>query len=670
MRYEAGICTFCGTGCGHFLGVRDGEPAAVYPARNHPVSRGRLCVRGWHAHELLRTRHRVTKPLLRRNGELRPVGYDEAIRFLAGRIEACADAAAEVAFLASPRASNEETYLLTKLARGVVRTGNLSVDSESGHGAALRILFEGTGLAGMTGSLEDIRDSAYLLVVGHDVTRQNPIIGSELHLAARNGARLVTIDGRRTQIALLSHDFLQVRPGSTSLVLAALAKIVLAEGLVDRARLAGEAEGLDTFAETLESVRLDDIPVATGVSLEKLRQVARDLAAAPSAMAFFPSGISGLNEATVRYLYNLFLLVGKVAGPACGVNPVAGLNNLQGAYDMGAVPDRLTGFQPLDDPTVIQRFQREWGVDPHARAGESVFDLLAREHPPRVLLAVDHDEGIVRYPEALRKVETVAYIGAFDNPFTEFAQVVLPISTYAETNGTFTNAERRVQLASRKIDPPPGILTGVRLLTRLAGELGHEWNYAAEADVMDEAARLTPGYEGISHRALARPDGLQWPCDGRRPEGTRRLDPAFEGVRPRFVSIPVEFPLPRTSEEFPFLLMIGKAQHYWHRNNLMRKTMIPMREYNATLLLYPKGFVEICAADAARLQVHDKGIVQVSSEAGTMRIEVKTSDDVGPETAFVPYFVRGMIRRFLLVHRQDIELGENAPIPVRIEKVQ
>jgi predicted molibdopterin-dependent oxidoreductase YjgC len=671
MKYEAGICTFCGTGCGHFMGVRNGEPMGVYPARNHPVSRGRLCVRGWHVHELLRTRSRLTSPLVRENGELRPVDYDAAVGFLADRLRGCSDAASEVAFLASPRASNEETYLLMKLARAVVRTGNLSVDSESGHGAALRVLVEGAGFPGMTGSFEEIRDCDYLLVVDYDVTKQNPIVGSEMHLAARNGARLVTIDGRRTQIARLSHDFLQVRPGSTALVLAALSKIVLAEGLVDRTALAADAEGLDAFAAALDSIRLDEASEKSGIPPDKLREVARDLTAATSAMAFFPSGISGLTEDTVRYLYNLFLLAGKVAGPGCGVNPVAGLNNLQGAHDMGAIPDFLTGFQSPEDPAVVRRYRREWGVDPYVGAGKPVADLLAREHPLKVLVAVDHDEGIVRYPEALGKVETVAYIGAYENPFTQFAHVVFPVPTYAETGGTFTNAERRVQLAPRKCAPPPGILTGVELLTRVAGKMGQEWSYAAASDVLAEAARLTPGYEGISHDALVdRPGGRQWPCDGRRPEGTRRLDPAAEGIRPRFVSVPREFAPARPSERFPFLLMIGKAQHYWHQNNLMKKTMIPMREYNATLLLYPKGFVEICSADAARLQVRDKWAVQVSSEAGSMRIEVKVSDDVGPGNAYVPYFVKGMIRRFLLAHREDIELGENASIPVRIEKVQ
>ncbi len=232
MNYKPGVCTFCGTGCGHLLQIDDNQARGVFVSRNHPVSKGRLCVRGWHVHELLRAGDRITKPLVRENGELKETGYGEALSLMVSRLKG-AVSPDEIAFLGSPRSSNEEDFLLMKLARAVFKTNNISLESESGHRGAMNVLAAGTGWAGMLGSLEEIEKAEFILVVGTEITRQNPIIGSEIHKAARNGSFLATISSRRSRIAKLSDLHLQVNPGTKKLLLGGMAKAIIEENLHD-----------------------------------------------------------------------------------------------------------------------------------------------------------------------------------------------------------------------------------------------------------------------------------------------------------------------------------------------------------------------------------------------------------------------------------------------------
>jgi len=671
MNYKAGVCNFCGTGCGHLIEIDDGKVCGVFPSQNHPVSRGRLCVRGWHIHELLRSDQRIDSPLIRKNNTLEKADYDEAVdAFLDYVSKNIKNPADEIAVLGSPRSSNEDNYLLMKLARAGIKTGNISLDSESGHRNSLNVLSTGTGMPGMLGSLEDISKTDFILVVGTDITKQNPIIGSEIHLAKERGAKVVTICSRVSQISKLSSTHIQIRPGTKKILIAALAKSLIEGDMQDSEFIEKYSEGFEGFANSLGSLNNAEIVEKTGIEIDVIRDTAKALSAAKSAMVFFASGISGLDQDTISYIYNLFLVAGKIGKEGCGVNPVAGICNLQGGYDMGVCPDLLTGFQPLDDETVLKKFSSAWGVELSKDGGKPVYDLLADKNSSiRALVVVDHDEGIVRYSERIKELDFVLYIGAFENSFTEYADVVLPVSAYIETDGTFTNTERRIQISRKKLDPPEGVLPAWQLYTRIAEKLSLNWEYASPSDIMDEIASLTPSYSGVSYDRFKGINGIQWPCDSEHPEGCARfdIDEAEGGVR--FVAVTGDFTVPDVNETYPWLLMTGKSQHFWHQNNLMKRTFIPNREYNATLLLYPEGYVEINSDDAKKLGVRDKWPLKVTSEYGAMNVVANVSDDIQPGTAYVPYFIRDMISEFLLEHHEIIEKGEDAIIPVRIEKV-
>ncbi len=671
MTYKPGICTFCGNGCGHFLKIVDGRPAGVFPSRNHPVSRGRLCVRGWNIHELLSTPQRLTDAMLRKNGGLIKVSYDEAIAQVVEKLKKFAsDSPDALAILASPRSSNEEHYLLMKFARAVLKTNNIGLDSESGHRASLEVLNAGTGFAGMLGSAGAIAGADFLFVLDFDITKQNPILGSELHMARRAGAFMVTLDSRTTQIAKLSDVFMMAKSGSNKVVIAALAKILIDEGLADSAYIQKYTTGFEGFANLLGSLSYDDINTKTGISIEVLKEIARKLVSSRRAMAFYPSGISGLDVETIGFLFNLFLLAGKIGINGSGINPVTGLNNLQGGYDMGVAPDVLPGFQLLEDPKAHAAFAKAWGADIPTKKGRMPYELLSEKSSKlKALVVIDHDEGIVRYADRLKELEYIVYIGAFENPFTEFAHAVLPIASYIESEGTYTNTERRIQLSAKKADPPSGILPGWRLVCELAKKAGASWNYASPADVMNEIAAVTPPYSQVSYEKLRKSFGIQWPCDTQNPNGTEYFSADTSTKKLSFYPVKADYSIPTVSTEFPYQLMIGKAQHFWHQNNLMRLTKIPLREYNTTLLLFPEGYVEISPDDAKSLGVREKWPVMVKSHAGEMKAAVKISGEVRSGTAYIPYFIQETISKFLLEHREVLARGEDATIPVKIEKV-
>ena len=668
MNYKSGICNFCGTGCGNLLKVTKDSIDGVFPAPNHPVSKGKLCVRGWHIHELLNTEERIFNPQIKESGELKDVSLDEAVKAVAGKLKEYSGD--EIAFLASPRSSNEDNYTLMKLARSVFQSNNISLASDFGYRNSVEVLKEGTGFPGMLGSLEDIKTADFILVVGADITKQNPIIGSEIHMAQKNGATVVTVSSIQTQIAKLSTEHIQTKPGSKKVFLAALAKAIIEEDLYDMSYIQKVTEGFEGFANALGALNVDDIQNITGISYEAIKELASQLTKSERAQAFFSSGISGLDKDTISYIYNLFLVSGKIGKEGCGVNPITGICNIVGSYDMGVTPHFLPGYSRADDENSIEKLKEQWQTDVPKSAGKTAYELLEDASSPiKALVVVDHDEEIIRFAERIKSLEYIVYIGSYQNAFKDLADVILPIQTYIENDGTFTNTERRVQINKQKIMQKMNVEPAWNLYTMIAKNAGASWSYKNPSDIWKEISDVVPQYSSMSYVKLENSNGIQWPCDEKNPEGSKSFVINGSGEKSKFVPVSADFKVQQSSDTYPYLLMIGKAQHFWHQNNIMKKTFIPKREYNATLMLYPKGYIEICSDDAKNIGVKDKWPVKIVSGNGEMQVMAKVSEDVKPGTAYVPYFIQDMISQFLLEHEQVLEQGEDSLIPVKIERV-
>lgn len=633
MNYKACVCNLCGTGCGQFLKTDGKKVLGVSPLIGHPVSKGKLCIRGWHVNELLNTNDRITSPLIRENGQLRVASYEEAIALVAKRMGEFNGAAGEIGVMASARSSNEDGFTLARLTREVFKTGIFGISAEAGHRNSMAALQHCFGYPGAVGSLTAIDKADYILVVGTDITRQNPIIGGNIHSARMRGARVVTICSARTQIAKLSTKHFQQKPGNKGLLINALAKALQALRTVHHER-PGKLDILPGYAEYIGSLRgISSVALeeASGIRYEEIEAEARFLDQAKSVVILFSTGISGLDKPTTEAIANLAVLTDKMNNENSALIPVAGISNLQGSFDMGV----------------------------SGEPGNSVFKALGEAASPlKALFVVDHDDGIIRNKERLAALDFVAYAGAFKNPFMEFADVVFPLTAFNETDGSYTASDRRVQLTRKNTEQLGTALPGWQLFQLIANKAGQNWGYADVAAVFADIAKNVPGYADMTHDRLAKNFGQHWDVSAFPRAGKKQ----FHAIR-------VEYPEPKTSESFPFALMVGKAQHFWHQNNLMRKTLIPRREYDQTLLLYPKGYVEICPDDAKMLKVKDKWNVQITSSSGTtLKLQVKVNPDVQTGTAYIPYFIKNMISDFLIRYDNAFSAGEESVIPVRIEE--
>ncbi|WP_246038547.1 molybdopterin oxidoreductase family protein [Chitiniphilus eburneus] len=633
MNYKACVCNLCGTGCGQFLKTDGKKVFGVAPLIAHPVSKGKLCIRGWHSNELLSTNDRITQPMIRENGQLREASYDEAIALVVERMKQFDGAAGEIGILASARSSNEDGFTLGRLAHQVFGTRIQGIGAEAGHRKSMAALEHAFGYPGAHGSLTSIDKADYILVIGTDITRQNPIIGGNIHAAQRRGARVVTLSSSHTQIAKLSTRHFRQKPGTKGLLVNALAKALLAIRTANRERRADvdQMPGYPEYVASLRSISSVALERASGIRYEDIEEEAKFLEQARSIVFLFSSGISGLDRPTIDAITNLALLTDRMDHEDSAVIPVAGISNLQGSFDMGV----------------------------SGEPGNSVFKALAEpDSPIRALFVVDHDDGIIRDKERISRLDFVAYACAYKNAFMDLAQVVFPLPAYNETDGTYTAADRRVQITHKNVDNPHGVLPGWALFQQIAGKMGQSWGYQDAAGVFADIAATVPGYADLSHAQLSKGFGQHW-----NPK-------AFPNSRQRkFNAINIEYWESPTTPEFPFALMIGKAQHYWHQNNLMRKTIVPRREYDQTLWLYPQGYIEISPEDAAHLKVRDKWLVNVCSSTGTcMKIAVKISPDVQNGTAYIPYFIKNMISDFLIPYENAYAAGEESVIPIKIQE--
>ncbi|HAV42314.1 MAG TPA: hypothetical protein DCW97_07965, partial [Acidobacteria bacterium] len=333
----------------------------------------------------------------------------------------------------------------------------------------------------------------------------------------------------------------------------------------------------------------------------------------------------------------------------------------------------LPGYAAVTDEQAWEKLENFWRVRLDRWPGRNVDACLSDQEAIKALFIVDHDEEIIRHVNRINQLDLVVYFGAYHNSFASLADVIFPRTSYVEGDGTYTNSERRVQLAQKKIDPPAGVRPLWEILTALARALGHNWNYHSAEDIMSEISQLVPYYSGLTYEKLTTRLGLKWPCDDLHPEGTDCL--LAEDAGRRFQFIPAGWPGQSLAydqeiqKDFPFKLVVGRSNYFWHQNSVMKRTFIPKREYNALLLLYPRGFVEISEEDARRLGLREKQLVRVVAESAEVRLAVRISRDILSGMLYIPYFIDEMIPEFL--HRQvvDLEKNEEFFLPVRLEKV-
>jgi len=528
---ETTTCPFCGVGCGLVLGVADGRVTDVRPLGGHPVSRGQLCAKGWNAEKFLADPERLTRPLIRRDARLEPVSWDAALgaaaeALAAARREGGADA---VGVIASARATNEDNFAAMKFTRAVLGTNNIDHCARVCHAPSVEGLRRTLGSGAMTNSIADLARADCLLVVGSDTTENHAIIGARLLEAKARGARLIVVDPRRIRLAAFANLHLQIRLGTDIPLVNGMIQTIFAHGWEDRAYLAARCENVEALRASVASFTPDHVAAVTGVSAADIIKAARWYATTRRAALVYGLGVTQhvCGTENVIALSNLALVTGHVGLEGAGINPLRGQNNVQGACDMGALPDVYSGYQQVADAAARARFEAAWGTRLPAAPGLTTLGMerAAQEGAMRCLLILGEDpvvtdpgqHGIRR---ALEKLDSLIVVELFPTETARLADVVLPAASFAEKDGTFTSTERRVQRVRLAVPPPGEARADWEILEALAVRLGRPMGFTSAEGIFAEMTPLTPTYAGLTYGRLEQRGGLQWPCPGIDHPGT------------------------------------------------------------------------------------------------------------------------------------------------------
>mgnify|MGYP000170984684 CR=1 FL=1 len=494
----------------------------------------------------------------------------------------------------------------------------------------------------MTNSIQEFEDAEVFFVIGSNTTDQHPMIATRIIQAvAGKKARLIVADPRDIQLARWASLWLRHRIGTDVALLNGLMHVILKEGWENREFIQSRTENFQELKNVVEEYPPERVAEITGVDPDSLRGAAEAYALSRKAMIVYAMGITQHVAGTdnVKSCANLAMLTGHVGFASTGVNPLRGQNNVQGACDMGALPNVYTGYQPVADPAVKKKFEEAWGVTGlHDKPGLTLMEMLDKAEKGELkALYVMGENPMVSDPnaqhvmKALRKLDFLVVQDIFYSETARFAHVILPAASFAEKEGTFTNTERRVQVSRQAMAPLEGTMPDWRIVSEISSRAGYPMNYQSPAEILAEINRVTPSYGGITLDRLKNSWGLQWPCPDEEHPGTPFLHKErFSRGLGRFEGKEYLPPAELPDEEYPFVLTTGRVAFQYHTRTMTKRVPILDREA-------PKPFLEMNRQDARRLRVREGSMVAVESRRGQLRLPVRLSSEVPEGVVFSPF---------------------------------
>ena len=636
------VCPFCGCGCNIQLLVKDGEVVRVSSPVGKGPGGGNLCVKGRYGFQFINHPDRLTQPLVRRDGELVPSTWDEALDLVARRFAEIRDEGGADALMgfSSARCTNEDNYVFQKFMRAVIGTQNVDHCARLCHASTVTGLRQSLGSGAMTNSFADLEEAEAIIIIGSNTSEAHPIAALHIKRALRRGAKLIVIDPRRIDMARRADLHLQLLPGTNVAVLNSLMHVILEEGMTDAAFIAERTEGYEALSEILAHYTPELVEQISGVPADRIREAARLFASADKGAIFYSMGITQHSHGTEHVLAvsNLALMTGNLGRRGVGVNPLRGQNNVQGACDMGALPDVYTGYQAVADPAARKKFSGAWGVELDAEPGLTVteaFDAMSEGRVKGLYVVGENpmlsDPDQTHVEQTLRGLDFLVVQDIFLSETAALADVVLPATSFAEKDGTFTNTERRVQRVRRAVPAPGEARADWRIVSDLACRMGADWSYTHPREIMAEINALTPSYAGITYDRLDDEDGLCWPCPDTSHPGTPILHiGSFTRGKGKFFPIAYQPPAEVADDEFPLTLTTGRMLEHYHTGTMTRRS-------DGLNELVPAGFAEINPGDAVALGVVDGAVVSVETRRGAISISANVTARVRPGTVFVPF---------------------------------
>lgn len=663
LKWTDTICSFCSLGCTLSLGEKDNKVVYV-SSPPHSPNEGNLCVKGRYGWPYVYSQEKLTKPLIRKDGALREVDWNEALSFVADgfkKIQASAGPNT-LAALGSGRLTNEEAYVFNRFVRTVLETPHLDHSGGIGYRALLDGVGASLGYPAGTNSIREIRNSQVILLLGADLTETHPVAKNEVIVAThRHRARAIVVDGIKTKLTERPGLFLQTPPGYEHLIANAMLKYILDEGLYDKDALAQRAEGVEELVNSLSEYTPENVSRITGVDPDLIRQAAKEYADASRATIIIALGMNrpaSSSVETAKAAANLALVTGHLGKPACGIHVFGEKANSQGALDMGLGPDLLPGFSRVTDEAARAKFEKAWGGSIPTEPGFGAAEILAKTASGGVKgLYIVGENPIDTYPDRTGVEKALANAGflvvqdMFLTSTAKMAHAVLPSVSAFEKVGTYTSAERFVQRLRPTLQGTSA-KSDLEIFVALAAVMGKpSMTYGGPEQVMTEIARLVDAYGGVSYDRLAN-GPLPWPCVDAEDPGKKVL---YEGGFPNGKAslLPPADILPAPGEELPFSLIPGILK--FHSGSFS--------QWSPSLMeVSPEGFAEMNAKDLRAMGLKDGDTVKITTDTGlSVRVAVKWSRRAPRGSVIVPQHFPGLKLNSLTGWEQPV-------VKIRVEK--
>ena len=643
-------CAYCGVGCTFKAEMRGDELVRMTPYKHGKANRGHSCVKGRFAYGYASHKDRILNPMIRSdiNDPWQEVTWPEAMEFAARRMGGLIEKHGRhsVGVITSSRCTNEETYLVQKLTRAVFMNNNTDTCARVCHSPTGYGLGQTYGTSAGTQDFDSVDETDVVMIIGANPTDGHPVFASRLKKRLRQGAKLIVVDPRRTDIVESPHvkaqHHLALTPGTNVAMVTALAHVIVTEGLFDETFIRERCDW-DEFQDYAEFVsQPQNSPEAaallTGVDAQEVRAAARLYALGGNGAIYYGLGVTEHSQGstTVIGIANLAMLTGNMGRPGVGVNPLRGQNNVQGACDMGSFPHELPGYRHVKNDAVRSVFEDLWGVKIDNEPGLRIPNMLdaAVEGTFKGLYCqgediLQSDPDTKHVSAGLAAMECVIVHDLFLNETANYAHVFLPGSTFLEKNGTFTNAERRINRVRRVMSPRNGY-EDWEVTQMLANAMGAGWTYTHPSQIMDEIAMTTPSFAGVNYEKLEVMGSVQWPCNDAAPEGTPLMHvDGFVRGKGRFINTEYVATDERTGPRFPLLLTTGRILSQYNVGAQTRRT--------ANVVWHAEDVLEIHPHDAEVRGVKDGQFVRLASRSGDTALRAKITDRVNPGVVYTTF---------------------------------
>ncbi len=693
LRQVDSVCPYCGVGCALTYHVDEDRHAIAFAeGRDQPGSKGRLCVKGRYGWDYARSPQRLTMPLIRRDdsypkgalsgdvkgegrGRRKPGGlvdyaevmphfreasWEEALDLVAGRLVAIRDehGGGAIAGFGSAKCSNEEAYLFQKLIRAGFGTNNIDHCTRLCHASSVAALFEGVGSAAVSTTYGDVINADVAILAGTNTTANHPVASSFFKQARRRGTKLIVVDPRRERVADHADIYCQIKPGTDVAFYNGVMFEIIAAGLVDREFIAERTSNYGELAKMVKQYPAERAGQICGIAPAMIREVARLWGEAGAAVVYWGMGISQHTTGTdnARCLIALCSITGNVGRPGSGLHPLRGQNNVQGASDAGLIPMFYPDYQPVDRPAVQERFEAAWGRSLDPQRGLTVTEIIgaALTGSVRGMYMMGEnpflsDPNINKVRKALAALDFLAVQDIFLTETAEFADVVLPASSYLEKEGSYTNTDRRVQRGRKVLEPPGEARVDWEIIQDIANRVGLPMDYQSPSEIFDEQVALMPNYTNLRYENLG-PTGKLYPnSDPDESDGTVVLfQDSFNTDDGLAHLVPAEWLPARElpNEEFPFVLNTGRLLEHWHTGSMTRRSYaLDTISPTATVFLNPR--------DAGRLGIADGDFARVSSRRGAIELEARVSHRETVGSCFIPFHFREAAANLLTIDEID-----------------